>query len=97
MNWQLKHPELPRKTAALNTATGWGSSKHTAVNIFCWENSWIQTRSIGLSLPGKHAMSSSMLSDEGTLIALREYIEEASESMYSIRFKSFLQNFKTNQ
>jgi len=48
-NWQLKYPELPRKTAALNTAIGWGSSKHTAPSIIRWQRSWIQTRSIVLS------------------------------------------------
>jgi len=78
MNWQLKHPELPRKTAALNTATGWGRSKHTAESIIRWEKGWIQTRSIVLSQRGKYAKSQSMLSDEGTLIAVRESIEEAS-------------------
>jgi len=97
MNWQLKHPELSRKTAALNTATSWGRSKHTAESIISWVKGWIQARSIELSQRGKHAMSYSRLSDEGTLIAVREYIKEASECIDSIRLKSFLQNFKINQ
>lgn len=82
MNWQLKHPDLPRKKAALNTATGWGRGKHTAENIIRWEKSWIKTRTIVTSMRGKHAKSQSMLNDEGTLIAVREYIDGAGESKY---------------
>ena len=50
-----------------------------------------------LSQSGKHAKSQTILSDEGTLIAAREYIEEGGESKYSIRLWFFLQHFKTNQ
>jgi len=84
MNWQLKHPELPHKKAALTTATGWGRSKHTVENIIRGEKSWIITRTIVSSLRGKHAKSQSMLNDEGTIIAMCEYIDKAIESMYSI-------------
>lgn len=80
MNWQLKDPDLPRKTAALKTAIGWGRGKHVAANIIRLEKSWIKTRSIALSQRGKHAKSQSMLNDEGTLIAVREYLEGAGES-----------------
>ena len=80
MNWQLKCPDLARKTAAINTAIGWGRSKHTAESIIRWEKSWIKTRTIILSQRGKHAKSQSMLNDEGTLMVVREYIEGAGES-----------------
>ena len=80
MNWQLKYPNMPRKKAAQNTATGWGRSKHTAANIIRWEKSWIKTRTIISSQRGKHAKSQSMLNDEGTSIAVREYLEEAGDS-----------------
>ena len=82
MNWQLKCPDLPRMTAALNTATGWGRGRHAALTIIRLEKSWIKTRSIALSQRGKHAKSQSMLNDEGTLIAVREYLEGAGESKY---------------
>jgi len=39
-----------------------------------------------MSQCGKNAKSQSMLNDEGTLIAVQEYIEEAGESRYSNKF-----------
>ncbi|KAG0640108.1 hypothetical protein HOY80DRAFT_1043090 [Tuber brumale] len=81
MNWQLKYPDLPWKTAELNTATGWGRSKYVAANIIHLEKSWIRSRSIALSQRGKHAKFQSMLNDEGTLIAVREYPEGAGENI----------------
>jgi len=57
MKLQVKHAELARKAAALNTATSWRRSKHTAESIIRWEKGWIQRRSMVLSQRGKHAMS----------------------------------------
>ena len=90
MNWQLKYPDLPRKRAALNTATRWGRGKHAAENIIHLEKSWIKTRSIALSQRGKHAKSQRMLNDEGTLIAVREYLDGAGESKFDIELISCL-------
>jgi len=53
-------------------------------NVIRWEKSWIMIRTIDSSLCGKHAKSPSMLNDEGTIIAVRECIDKAGKSMYSI-------------
>jgi len=90
MNWQLNYPDLPRKRATLNTATEWGRGKHAAENIIRMEKSWIKTRSIALSQRGKDAKSQSMLNDEGTLIAGREYLDRAGESKFDIELISCL-------
>jgi len=82
MNWQVRHPELPRKSAVQNTATGWGRGKCTAENIIRWEKSWIKTRTVIPCMRGKHAKSQSMLNDEGTMMAVRDYIDRTGERMY---------------
>jgi hypothetical protein len=84
MNWQLKCPELSRKTAALNTAIGFGKGRFVAERILRQERDWIQRRIITHGQRGKHIKVVCMLEDEGTLIAARQYIEDVGESMYII-------------
>jgi hypothetical protein len=83
LNWQLKRPELPRKTAALNCATGFGRAKHVAERILRQERTWVQTRTISHGNRGKHIKAICMLEDEGTMIAVREYLENSGESIVS--------------
>ena len=80
MNWQLKQPCLTRKEAAVNTAIGFGKGKHVARQIPLRERDWICNRTILHSNRGRHAKAVCMLEDEGTLRAVREYLEEAGES-----------------
>ena len=82
MNWQLRQPGLTRKEAAANAATGFGWGKHTARQISLWEQDWICSRSILHSSRGRHAKAVCMLEDEGTLTAVREYLQEAGESKF---------------
>lgn len=81
MNWQLKFPKMRRKEAALNVATGFGRGYHVARRILRQEKEWILKRVIAGGRQGKYAKVESMLSDEGTALAARQYLEQAGESM----------------
>lgn len=83
MNWQLKYPEITRKEAAINVAIGFGRGYHVARRILRQEKEWIKSRMIIEGVQGKHAKVVSMLKDEGTGLAVRQYLEEAGESKRS--------------
>jgi hypothetical protein len=82
LNWQIRRPDLNRKTAALYTAIGFGKGKYVAERILRQEREWVQQRSITHGRRGKHVKVACMLEDEGTLMAAREYLEDAGERMY---------------
>lgn len=81
MYWQLKCPDMTRKEAALNVATGFGKGRSVAERIMRQEKTWIQEGSIQDERQGKHAKVIRLLEDEGTELAAREYCEEAGDNI----------------
>jgi hypothetical protein len=92
--WQLQvlgfmHIQLMRMGRAGQTATrkelsfrvaGWYSKKGwLAQRIRSHECSWIRQRTIPSSRQGLHAKTQCLLEDEGTLIAVEEYMTRAGK------------------
>ena len=80
MNWQVKHDDIAQKITAQNTATGCGLSKDAARTTTHLGSSWTQTRTIISRQPGKYPKSQSMLNNEGTIIAVHQYLKAVDES-----------------
>ena len=77
---QQKTPDLSRKQAALQVANAYNRGSHTAREVLKWERQWIAERHINPSNQGHSANHClSMLDDEGTMLAAREYISSAGD------------------
>ncbi|KAH0603861.1 uncharacterized protein H6S33_007520 [Morchella sextelata] len=86
MNLELKRPVTfssnnTREKLALQVAYSFNSGSKLASFILQRERSWIRRRYIQSGLQGKTASAQSMLIDEGTLIAVREYIARAGQQI----------------
>ena len=70
-----------RKELPLVVANSCGWSKSVALRILNQEVKYIRTGTIPAPRQGKHSKVTSWLSDEGTFLAMKEYISEAGEGM----------------
>jgi hypothetical protein len=83
MKWQLRRPELPRMQAATMAVIGFGRGRYTAERVLHQERNWVTRQTIAHANRGRHAKAVCMLKDEGTALAVREYLLSADESLYS--------------
>lgn len=72
---------LPRMEIAKNIAATSGQSRKTALRIIHNEREWIQTRTMSSGQQGKSRHLVSLLNDEGTQLAVREYLAGAGETV----------------
>ena len=80
-------PITPYRTwmeLALEVANSAGWSRSVAKRILSQEVQCIHHGKIPLPQQGKHSKVASWIIDEGTLLAMKEYIAEAGEGMYII-------------
>lgn len=70
-----------RKDLALVVPNSGGWSKSVAERILNQEVRYIKTGTIPAPRQGKHSKIISWLSDEGTILAMKEYISQAGEGM----------------
>lgn len=69
-----------RKDIAFNIARGHGRGKYLSAMVLKWERQWINTRKIDDDERGRKNALRSWLNDEGTMLAVREYIAQAGTS-----------------
>lgn len=69
-----------RKDMAFNIARGYGRGRYLSTMILKWERSWISHRKIEDDKRGRKNALRSWLNDEGTILAVREYIAQAGTS-----------------
>lgn len=74
LNTQRKNPGIRREDLALQIANAFRKGRSLATSIQQRERSWIRKRFIEPGYQGKTGKIRTMLEDEGTLIAIREWI-----------------------
>lgn len=84
MNVEMEKPEFSRMDAAVDVGVCFRKMRR----IMRHERLWIQTQKIPESYQGKTGRVTSMLDDEGTLCAAREYINKTTASEYHIKIFS---------
>lgn len=75
-----------RKQLALQVANGAGWSKSVAERILTQEVRYIKYGKVPAPKQGRHSKVVSWLSDEGTILAMQEYMSQAGEGQF---FSSF--------
>lgn len=74
MNMEKRNPGRKREQSAIHIANGFRGGKKLANRIMQREREWVRRRYITSGLQGRTGKVRSMLEDEGTLVAVREYI-----------------------
>jgi len=80
----------PRMELALQVAKSAGWSKAVAKRILNQEVEYIHHCKIPVPQQGKHSKVASWITDEGTELAMKEYMAQAGEGMSIIIFNAFI-------
>jgi len=97
--WSMKQEYILIKTReqlAKQVADGEGAGQWTWRQLMKNAVSWIKERMIQHPKKGRHPKITSMLKDEGTLLAVREYISQAGEGKKFLIMKCVV-NYRTNK
>jgi ABC-type ATPase with predicted acetyltransferase domain len=70
---------------AIAVAKDYNRREYTGRKIVKWEKEWVQNRRIPESKAGKHKVSLSLLDDEATLCAIRDFMKTQGEGRYNQR------------
>jgi hypothetical protein len=79
--FQQKEKNGSRREMATAVAKDYNRRGHTGREIVKWEKEWIRSRKIPESRAGKHKASLSLLDDEATLCALRDFMKTQDEGI----------------
>lgn len=69
-----------REDIAVGIAEGYQRGPYLAEIMIRWERSWVETRTISSDGRGRKSALRNWLNDEGTLLAVRDYISKANHS-----------------
>jgi len=83
-------PYQPRMELALQVAKSAGWSKAVAKRILNQEVEYIRHGKISVPQQGKHSKVASWITDEGTELAMKEYMAQAGEGMSIVIFNAFI-------
>lgn len=74
-----------REELALNIANSYSRGTYFARKLISWERTWFASQTIDEGKKGCYQKTSSWFNDEGVLLAVREWLSGANESMENIR------------
>jgi len=72
-----------RQEMAKEVAKDYNRRGYTGRKIVQWEKEWVQNRKIPESKAGKHKVSLSLLDDEATLCAIRDFMKSQNDGRYN--------------